>query len=360
MRPSLFVDISSHGLGHLSQVAPVLNELAKRLPTLNLTIRSGLPIEKLRARLIPFFTHIPASCDFGYVMYDAVRIDLRATALAYRTQHENWAQRVADEAALLSGLQPQLVFTDVAYLPLAGATQAGIRSVSMCSLNWADLFAHYFGAEDWAMTIHQQMLAAYNSAEFFLRVTPSMPMPALQRRRLIGPIAALGNDIRQSLRERLGCPPHERLVLIGFGGFDKRLPLERWPLIENVRWLVPAAWQLDHPAVSTIESLGTPFTELLRAVDAIITKPGYGTFAEAACNSTPVLYLRRDDWPEQDCLIEWLKINGSCYEVSAEELIAGKLQEALSRLFKQPKPTPPLPLGAEQAAEILLSQLRLG
>jgi hypothetical protein len=187
-----------------------------------------------------------------------------------------------------------------------------------------------------------------------------MPMPALPRRRLIGPIAALGNDIRQSLRDRLGCPPHEHLVLIGFGGFDKRLPLEHWPPIENVRWLVPAAWQLDHPAVSTIESLDMPFTELLRAVDAIITKPGYGTFAEAACNSTPVLYLCRDDWPEQDCLIEWLKINGSCCEVSAEELIAGKLQEALSRLFKQPKPTPPLPLGAEQAAEILLSQLRLG
>jgi hypothetical protein len=354
----LFADISAHGFGHLSQAAPVLNALAERLPALRLTVRSGLSAEKLRARLRPAFTHLPASSDFGYVMRDAVRVDLPATARAYRAQHKNWAQRVADEAALLSKLQAQLVFSDVAYLPLAGAAQAGIPAVALCSLNWADLFAHYFGAEDWAPPIHQQMLAAYNSAAFFLRATPGMPMPDLQRLRPIGPIAALGNDIRQALRQRLGCPPNERLLLIAFGGFDKRLPIERWPPIENVRWLVPAAWPLKHAAVSATEPLGYPFTDLLRAVDAVITKPGYGTFAEAACNGTRVLYLRRDDWPEQDYLIDWLKKNGSCYEVGAADLMSGHLQEPLSRLFEQARPAPPLPGGIDEAAEVLLSRFR--
>src|SRR5450830_779637 len=103
-------------------------------------------------------------------MLDAVRIDFAATASAYRAQHANWRQRVADEAALLNRLQPDLVLTDVAYLPLAGAAQAGIPSLSMCSLNWADLFAHYFGRETWAASIHAEMLAAYRSAECFLRL----------------------------------------------------------------------------------------------------------------------------------------------------------------------------------------------
>ena len=45
----LFLDISSHGLGHLAQVAPVVNELATRLPDLKLTLRSAVPPARLRA-----------------------------------------------------------------------------------------------------------------------------------------------------------------------------------------------------------------------------------------------------------------------------------------------------------------------
>ena len=44
----LFVDISSHGFGHLAQVAPILTALRAQLPALQLTIRCGLPEAKAR------------------------------------------------------------------------------------------------------------------------------------------------------------------------------------------------------------------------------------------------------------------------------------------------------------------------
>ena len=131
MELRLFVDISSHGFGHLAQAAPILNELARLRPELRLTVRSGLSGDKLQTRLHCNFEHIHGSSDFGFVMLDAVRIDFAATANAYRAQHANWTQRVADEATLLKRLKPDLVLTDVAYLPLAGAAQAGIPSLSM-------------------------------------------------------------------------------------------------------------------------------------------------------------------------------------------------------------------------------------
>ena len=218
MPPHLFVDISSHGLGHLAQAAPILNELGKRLPELRLTVRSGLPEAKLRERLHARFTHLAGRSDFGFIMHDAVSIDLAASAAAYREQHDDWELRVAAEAELLATLAPDLVLSDAAYLPLAGAAQAGIASLSMCSLNWAELFAHFFGNEDWATPIHQQMLAAYRSAECFLRLTPAMAMADLPRRRAIAPVAALGR--RVALHERLGCAPADRIVLVAFGGFD--------------------------------------------------------------------------------------------------------------------------------------------
>lgn len=192
----LFVDISSHGFGHLAITAPVLNRLADLVPDLRLTIRSGLPPANLAQRIHVPYTLIPGSTDFGYVMHDATRIDLAASANAYRAAHTDWASRVAGEAAFLNSLAPDRVLTNVSYLPLAGAARAGIPAFSLCSLNWADLFAHYFGNEPWAGEIHAEMLAAYVAAKAFLRVTPGMPMPSFGHCVDVGVIAPSGSDTR--------------------------------------------------------------------------------------------------------------------------------------------------------------------
>lgn len=351
--PHIFVDISAHGFGHLAQAAPVLNALTERLPSLRLTIRSGLPTNRLQTRISAPFTHLAASSDFGYVMHDSLRVDLVATAQAYRVQHADWEGRVDREASLLGKLRPDLLLSDVAYLPLAGAARVGIPSCAMCSLNWAELFAHFFGGESWAASIHRQMLAAYNSAECFLRLTPGMAMADLPRRRPIGPVAALGSDCREAVRAQLRCAAGERLVLLAFGGVSQQLPIAAWPRIDGLRWLIPQDWPLQQTGVSAFEPLGRPITDLLRCVDAVIAKPGYGTFTEAACNGTPVLYVSRPNWPEQDCLIDWLKRHGQCREISEKDLLAGRLQEALDSLWQQAAPALPPPSGAAEAAAAL-------
>jgi hypothetical protein len=264
------------------------------------------------------------------------------------------------EAALLAGLRPDLVLSDVGYLPLAGARKAAIPSVAMCSLNWAELFAHFYDREQWAAAIHRQMLEAYDSAESFLRLTPGMAMADLSRLRSIGPVADVGSDCRQALRAQLRCAGDERLVLIAFGGVNKHLPIADWQPVAGLRWLAPQAWRLDRADVSAFEPLGHPITDLLRSVDAVIAKPGYGTFTEAACNGTPLLYVRRQQWPEQECLIDWLAKHGQCREVTEEDLVAGHLQGALAALWQQGAPQAPLARGVDEAAAALLPWLTPG
>ena len=355
--PHLFVDISAHGLGHLAQTAPVLNALRHRLPCLRLTIRSALPKHRLQARLAGQFTHIEGASDFGYVMRDATDIDLAASAQAYRTAHTDWPARVADEAAWLHALAPDLVLSNVAYLPLAGATRAGIPSLAMCSLNWADLFAHFFAGQPWAPSIQAEIDAAYAGASF-LRLTPAMPMPALPRQRTVAPVAALGHDRRYELRAKLACPPDEKLVLIAFGGFDKDLGAESWPQHRGIRWLIPQSWPITRADMTALEPLGLPIIDLLRSVDAVLTKPGYGTFSEAACNGTPVLYLRRDDWPEQDCLIDWLQAHARCRAVDAGDLADPGFAGVVDALCRADAPPRPRPSVADEAADFIAERLR--
>ena len=352
----LFVDISSHGFGHLAITAPVLNALAKIAPNLRLTVRTRLPRQLLVQRIHVPFELIEASSDFGYVMIDATHIDLPASAAAYRQAHADWPVRVSAEARFLTSRKPDLVLTNVSYLPLAGAALAGVPSLSLCSLNWADLFAHFFGHEPWAASIHAEMLAAYRAAQSFLRVTPGMPMPQLGNVVKIGPIASIGQ--KHELGAGLGAGPRlggDLAILIALGGIAHRLPLEQWPRLPGVRWLVATDWHCQHPDAIAFESFGLNFTDLLCSVDAVITKPGYGTFTEAACNGTPVLYQRRTDWPEQDCLIEWLGRHGRAREVAAEALQTGNLAASLGLLRQQgPISRPQANGAAEAAAHILL------
>ena len=343
----LFVDISSHGFGHLAITAPVLNALAEIAPNFRLTIRSALPAAKLQQRIKAPYTLVASSTDLGYVMIDATHIDLAASAMAYRQAHANWSARVADEARFLANLKPDLVLTNVSYLPLAGAAAASIPALSLCSLNWADLFDHYFDSLPWAKPIHAEMLAAYRSALAFLRVTPGMAMEALNNVRPVGPIVTLGSHHDLGLNG-------DKAILITMGGISHRLPVGNWPRRPGMRWLVPAEWNCRHPDAIASESFGLDFTDLLCSVDAVITKPGYGTFTEAACNGTPVIYQRRENWPEQDCLIDWLKNNGRCLEIEADLLQTGQLASALAAILDQSPRPAPLAEGIDEAAKAIV------
>ena len=363
--PHLLVSISGHGFGHIAQTGPVLNALRQRLPNLRLTVVSTAPEYKLRQRIDGDFTLHARAWDFGFVMEDAFRIDRQASARAYREFHANWEERVTAEADWIGAQQPDLVLANAAYLPLAAASHLGLPAFGMSSLNWADLFRFVFGGadegsdrewereRDWAAPIHAQMLASYNSARSFLKLAPGMAMPDLTNGRWIGPVARLGRDRGEELRQRLGVPDQTRLVLAALGGIPSRVPVQDWPVTPGVHWLVPAAWQARRPDMTAFEPLGWDFTDLLASVDGLVGKPGYGTFAETACNGTPMLYARREDWPEQDALIPWLQQYGCCWEVDEALFQTGALAAPLAALWEQPRPMPPKPDGADEAAQLL-------
>ena len=252
----LLASVSAHGLGHLAQSAPVLNALRRQRPGLRLTVASTLPEARLRQRIEGEFRIEPRALDIGFLMHDAFRVDLDASAAAYRELHADWDARVADAAHWLAELQPDLLLCNAAYLPLAAAARLGLPAFGMSSLNWADLFAHLYAGEPWARPIHAQMLQAYQAATAFIKLTPGMDMPDLPRSVWAGPVASLGRPQRDALHAWLQAGDDERIVLIAFGGIDARLPLERWRFDAGLRWLVPAAWGIRHARVAAIEDFG--------------------------------------------------------------------------------------------------------
>ena len=353
--PHLIISISGHGYGHVAQTAPILNRLHQYRPDLRITVRSAVAPAHLRTRISAPFLHLPGADDIGMEMSSALDVRIEESRAAYRAFHANWDRRIADEAHLLNELGADMVLSNVAHLPLAGAQQAGIPNAALCSLNWSDIYRHYYGNDD----IAAQILSCYANADAFLRATPGMTMDDLPNLIPVPPIAAIGTNRRAELDLHLKLSGAEKLVLVSLGGIASRLPIERWPRIHGVRWLVQQSWEAAHPDAIILESLPLNFSDLLASCDALICKPGYGSFVEAASCGVPVLYVDRADWPESSALIAWLQRCGLCREVSRATLEQGRIAAPLEDLWNAPRPVPVTPVGAEQVAEWLAERLDL-
>ncbi len=360
-RRHLLLVISPHGYGHAAQASQVVNALRAHRSGLRLTVQTTLSSDYLHSRIDGEFDVISRASDFGLLMRSALEIDLDASAAAYAALHARWDEAVAEEAAALTALAPDLLLADVPYLSLAAAHVAGVPAIALCSLHWADIYRHYFSSRAEAAQVLAQMETAYQQARAFLRPEPAMPMPGLSNTLPIGPLARCGRNRHGEIIAALGLAEDARLVLVAPGGVAARFAVEQWPRVPGVYWIVQADWQVTHPdalSLDVIEALGLSFIDVLASSQAVLGKLGYGTVTECVCNGIPLLYVPRDDWPEEPVLADWLQAHGQGLALAQSALQGGDgLMAALQALWNQPAPAQPLSpaaaRGDRQAAAFL-------
>lgn len=353
--PHILVALSSHGFGHLSQAAPVVNQLRAEIPGLRVTVRAAFPPDQIARRIHAPDAIMPVADDFGMVMKSALAVDVDASLEAYRVVHRNWDERVAGLAHILRAARVDVVLSDIPYLTLAAATAAGIPSAGMCSLNWAEILEHYIGT-DTDPELLDTIRSAYAGANYFLQTAPCMPMRGLSNARAIGPVAAPGQHRRAEIFRQASIPAHAWVILVGMGGVPYELNLGGWPGRAHdrpVHYLAPDDAATTHPNAIAVGSLGIAYSDLLASVDLVITKPGYGTFAESAAAGVPVLYVERSDWPETRALTDWFARVGHCTEISALALQRGDFATEIEGLLAQGRSVPVIPTGNTEGALLI-------
>ena len=349
------VSVADHGFGHISQSSAVINQLHRLAPEVEITLQCGLNREALSRWFNCPFEHQQRASEFGMLMDNAVDVQREASLTRYRQFHSEWNKHLAEETTYIRQAKPDLVFANISYLTLAAAQQLGINNIAMCSLNWSEILQGY--ASEAELGICQQANDIYNRATHFIQPEPHMPMTQLRNRHTVAPLARIGNPQKSALKEHLNIPKKAKLLLIGMGGIPTDLPIEKWPIENNIYYLIPDSWPCNHPNARHFKQSELNFIDMLCSCDALITKPGYGSFSEAACNGIPVLYLRRNDWPEEPHLVEWLQHHGCSHELSRKDFFNGKFSLALQQLT--PQVMTPTPSGAEQAATLILQQLSI-
>lgn len=368
------VAVSSHGFGHLAQVAPVLNQLTgDSLPSLTamrFTLRTTLPPVAVAKRIaIPFDIDV-GSDDFGMVMFNALHSNVPESLRRYAAQHADWEHAVESLAKHFSDLKVDVLFADIPYLALAAAARAGIPAVALCSLNWADILEQSVAASPGALesaglprrrfeSILQAMRDAYASATVFLQPEPSMAMSGLPNVRQIPPVGdQRPSPNRESLVQWVSQAGHGQaeqgwFVLVSKGGIPTLLKPQQWPthcLGRPLFYLVTPDLAGQHPHAVALEAQAPAYQVLIAASDVVLSKPGYGTFVEACVAGTPVLYVARPAWPETAALTRWINRVGHARQIDAEQLETGDFEPSLRELLSLGRSEPVKATGAAIAA----------
>ena len=339
---------------------PVLNELGRKVSGIRAILRTTVPPWFFDGRLTMAWEVSPAEQDIGCVQRGPLTIDVNATWAAHQDFHAEWEERVLQEISAIRHAVPDLVVSNISHLAVEAAARAGVPAVGLCSLSWDGVLEPLLDLEGPARGAQAEVVRrirqSYGYADLMIRATPGIPLSAFRKVVDIGPIAQPLAPDPARVRRAISAGAREQLVLVSFGGVAlDALPYDRLEGLTSYRFIVsgpvPAGSRRVHSAASIPVSFGT----LLASADILVTKPGYSTVVEAVAQSKPVVYVRRYNFVDEDCLVGYLHRYGRAAELSAADFASGRWEAALIGVSRisQPSETAPPATGAAEAAAIL-------
>lgn len=356
--PLIWSAISAHGYGHAAQIVPVLNELGRRIPSLKIILRTNVARYFFETRMTVPWELRPAHMDIGCLQQGPIVMDWDATWQAHRQFHATWEARLKEETTAIRAAGADLVLGNTPYLAMAAGAAAGVPTVALASLNWDDILReHVDPAQPWQAAILEGMRHAYGQAELLLRITPGLPMPAFPRAHDIGPIAEPLPAARDRVRTHLRITDGEALVLVAFGGIRlESLPFDRMESMPGIQFLIDGPVPPKSRRVHSLAAVPERFSTLLSSVDVIMTKPGYGTTIEAIAVQTPIVYVRRFNFADEEPIVAYLRRHGRGVELSREDFLQSRWEPAIRQALALPKPAAPPPActGAADAVTHLM------
>src|SRR5262249_21324932 len=150
-------------------------------------------------------------------------------------------------------------------------------------------------------------------------------------------------------RRALGVGAGRTLVLVSFGGYGLKLPLDD---IRRSGDLAIVAPEREPPA-------GLRYEDLVAAADVVVSKPGYGIVSKCIANQAALLYTSRGRFPEYDVFVGEMPRYLRCRFLPHDDLRAGRWHAAIDALLAQPPPPEQPPShGAAVIARTLVESVR--
>jgi hypothetical protein len=354
--PILYVAITNHGFGHATRTAAVVAQIQQLCPDLLIILATTAPRWLLESYISGDFIHRPRGFDIGVVQSDSITMDRAATLEKLQEIRDQANSLIAGEVNFLRQNRVGLVLADIPPLATAIAHHAGIPCWMASNFGW-DLIYRDWGGEfiemaDW---ISEQ----YRQCDRLFRLPFHESMSAFPIQEDIGLTGGAPRYAVQEIRDQFNLQtPVERTILLTFGGLGlAQIPYQNVERFPDWQFITFDRQAPELPNLLKITDHQYRPVDFMPLCDRIISKPGYGTFAEACRLGIPMVSLTRDDFAEAAVLIAGIQQYTHHQILQPAEFFQGDWQ------FLHEPPHPPLqsePLatnGNEAIAHAILDYL---
>jgi L-arabinokinase len=348
--------LTAHGYGHAVRSCAICKEFSRDVRVI---FRTLIPRKFFEEELGFPFDYFPGQFDCGCIQRDSVTIHIEETLKTYRKLADQNEARLRDEVKWCQDQRVEGIVGDIPPFAFQVARTAGLPSIAVSNFTWYDIYEPYVkdcpGFKSYLQKIRQQ----YEMADLALELTPSTGMPYFKNRWKVPLVGNLGRNIRHRLKNHLGLERGKHLALIYHGEFG--MDSVSWGNLEKFTdWDFIGIYPIPgEPAnYHLVKKENFPYLDLVASVEVMISKIGYGIFAQSLLNGTPLIYLPRDDFAEfpvlEKAMVEW----GHGYCLSREDYCGLNWEEVLTRVITRERPKPQTSDGAKVCAREIENFLR--
>ncbi len=311
----IYAAITSHGFGHITRTATILNRWQQQNPEILPIFVTTAPHWLLAQYMQGPFLQRPLRLDVGVVQADSVHMDLAATKVQVQALQADAARLIRAEADFCRLNRVRLIYGDIPPIATAIAHAAAVPCVMVSNFGW-DLIYRAFADPAQSPAFYDPDFLAianwcaelYQGCDLLLQVPLNEPMPAFPQRQRVGLIASEPRHDPEFVRESLGLARDRLTLLLTFGGMGlNAVPYAALDQFPDWQFLT---FREDGPELPNLRRIsGSEWRpiDVMPLCDQVVTKPGYSTIAEALRLGVAVRCLDREGFAESPYLVDGLR-----------------------------------------------------
>jgi hypothetical protein len=305
-RPTLYVAITNHGFGHATRTASVVEAIQNACPDLLVIVTTAAPRWLLESYIGGDFIYRPRAFDIGVIQQDCLQMDKVATLSHLYDIRIRQADLIASEVDFMRQNGVGLILADIP--PLMGliAQAAQLPCWMLGNFGW-DFIYRAWG--DDFQEVADWISDCFGVCDRLFRLPFHEPMKAFSTVEDVGFVGGTPHFSPEQLRETFHIEAaREQTAMITFGGLNlQQIPYEGLRQYPDWQFITFDQQAPDLPNLCKIRDRRYRPVDFMPLCGRIISKPGYGTFAEACRTGTGIVSLEREDFAEAEILLSGIQ-----------------------------------------------------
>jgi L-arabinokinase len=319
-KPLCYFYVTGHGFGHATRSLGLVEHLITsgfRVVIIT-SLNENFFFENLSIELVDIHSYLKVEnrcLDAGAIQYDPLKMEIIETLRNYfNTVHSKYDSLLEREIECLKTDRPDIVLTDATPLGCTAAKACGIKSLIVSNFTWDKIYKLMLESYLLSNTLDEIELKNFNemikkceddysSSNYYFQLPGIMDVPTGYKGEVISSplVSRKVKRSRGEIREHFNIPHDSYVAVLGFGGQPKKHGAFNDEMLPN-NWvcLVLQSEGMVFPSKRFIPVPRNVYIpDILNASEVMLGKLGYGTVSECLSTKTPLVFVPREDWPEE-------------------------------------------------------------